>query len=213
MPGMRIAAALAVLAVASSRGGCGSDRAGFDPCGGKRCLEACQLCAPGDPSCVEAAVARVCDAAGLCVPETSDILCSAPDPCAGKACGNACVIEAPCRFETPPCMVPDVAGQCDAAGTCVPGGAFTCPTTDSCVDRGCGVPCGATDMMMPMACDGAGSCVQTDVLACAPLPDPCAGKACGDDCDLCGGMCMFPEATVCDRNGACVFGTRGVCPP
>jgi hypothetical protein len=210
---MRIAAAvLAVLAVAAFRDGCGG-KAAYDACAGKACLDGCRLCAPDDHGCVETAEAKVCNAQGLCVSSSPELTCSVPDPCAGKACGNTCVIEAPCRLEDPPCMLPDVAGQCDARGVCVPGGAFSCPAADSCMDRGCGVPCAAMDMMSPMACDGAGSCVSPDMLACAPLPDPCAGKACGDECFLCGGMCEFPEATVCDRNGACVFGSLGTCPP
>lgn len=206
-------AALALLAVATSRGGCGDATSGFDPCAGKECLDSCHLCAPDDRNCAETADAKVCDAAGRCVPFGPAIVCTPPDPCAGKACGNACVIEAPCRFENPPCMLPDVAGQCDAGGACVPGGAFSCPPADSCMDRGCGVPCAAMDMMGPTACDGSGSCVPPSMLTCMPPTDPCAGKSCGDECDLCGGMCMFPAATVCDRNGRCVFGERGTCPP
>jgi hypothetical protein len=206
--------ALAFLAAAASRGGCGdAGRAPYDPCAGKACLDACHACAPDDPGCVETQGFTVCDAGGRCVASTPAVLCSPPDPCAGKACGNACVIEAPCRSDSPPCMLPDVAGQCDAGGACVPGGAFSCPAADSCMDRGCGVPCAAMDMMGPMACDGSGSCVSPSMLACTPPTDPCAGKSCGDACDLCGGMCMFPEATVCDRSGRCVFGARGTCPP
>jgi hypothetical protein len=210
---MRLAAAaLAVLAVAASRDGCGG-RSAYDPCAGKACLEPCRLCPPDEPGCVENASYEVCDPGGRCVSWSPAVVCEPPDPCAGKACGNACAIEPACRFESPPCMLPDVAGQCDAAGLCVPGGAFTCPAAGSCVDRGCGVPCTAMDATAPMACDGEGSCVAAASISCAPPPDPCAGKACGDECELCGGMCMFPEATVCDRSGSCVFGTRGICSP
>ncbi|HEY6002510.1 MAG TPA: hypothetical protein VIV57_06515 [Anaeromyxobacter sp.] len=210
---MRIAvAALAVLAVAFSREGCGSVDQALDACAGKACGDDCSPC--GQDRCGESPARTVCDGGGRCVVWSPDLACSLPDPCAGKACGNTCVIEAPCRLESPPCMLPDFAGQCDARGLCVPGGGFTCPMADSCMDRGCGVPCSsAMDMMPAMACDGAGSCISPDMLACTPLPDPCAGKACGDACDLCGGMCMFPAATVCDRNGACVFGALGTCPP
>jgi hypothetical protein len=164
---MRLAlAAAAVIAVAASRGGCGpASKAGYDPCAGKACDETCELCPPDEPGCVETAELKVCDGVGRCVPWSLAVVC---DPCAGKACGNACVVEAPCRLATPPCMVPDLLGQCDASGACIPAGALTCPPTDSCVDRGCGVPCLAMDGMAPMACDGAGSCAPAAMLTCPP---------------------------------------------
>jgi len=207
---MRLAvAAVALAAVAASRGGCGSERPAHDPCAGKECRDACHLCAPDDPGCVETAEPKLCDPGGRCLSSSTSFACPAPDPCAGKACGNTCAIEAPCRFANPPCSVPDRAGQCDAAGLCVPGGAFTCPAVDACSERGCGVPCLPT----PDACDGSGSCVPPAALACQPPTEPCAGKACGEPCDPCGGMCVQPAAMACDRRGLCVIGPAGVCPP
>jgi hypothetical protein len=120
---MRAALALlALVAAAASRGGCGGpgDPA-YDPCAGKACLDSCHLCAPGDPGCAETAELKVCNPGGRCVSWSPAVTCGVPDACAGKACGSACVIEAPCRFEDPPCMVPDVAGRCDARGACVAG--------------------------------------------------------------------------------------------
>jgi hypothetical protein len=208
---MRIAAAaFALFALAAARGGCGSTgEAAFDPCAGKACLDSCTLCPPDDPSCVETAVAKVCDGAGRCVAETAGIACAVPDPCAGKACGQTCVIAPPCSFETPPCLVPVVAGQCDMGGSCVPGGAVTCNAVGSCMDQACGVPCQSMDCMMmgSCACDGTGMCASSTTLACMPAAtDPCAGKACGDACDPCGGMCGHPYAMACDPKGQCVIG-------
>lgn len=206
---MRIAAAaLAVLAVSTSRGGCGSEQAAYDPCAGKACLQACQLCPPGDPGCVETAVAKVCDGAGRCVTETAGIACPAPDPCAGKACGQTCVVAPPCAFETPPCLAPVVVGQCDMGGSCVPGGAVTCGPVGSCTDQACGTPCQTMDCMMmgSCACDGSGMCVSAAMLSCGLVQDPCAGMACGDACDPCGGMCGHPYAMACDMKGQCVIG-------
>lgn len=201
----------AFVAAMASRGGCGASGPPYDPCGDKACREACRLCPADDPGCVETAELKVCDPQGRCVSSGTSFTCPVPDPCAGKACGNACLIEAPCRFANPPCLMPDAAGQCDAGGACLPGGAFTCSPTDACADRGCGVPC----FPAPNACDGNGGCVPPAQLTCNPNPfvAACAGRACGDACDPCGGMCMNPAAWRCDSRGLCVIGPPGVCAP
>lgn len=215
--------ALAVLAVAASRGGCGDATSGFDPCAGKACSEACTRCAPGDAGCTESSEQKVCDPGGRCVPASTSFACEMADACAGKACGQACVIALPCHFANPPCLSPLAAGQCDFGGNCVAGGAASCTAVDSCMDQACGIPCSSMSMMMDCsmmmgaacACDGMGSCVSAAPLTC-PMgggTDPCAGKACGDACDPCGGMCGHPYAMACDRNGACVTAPPGTCPP
>jgi len=38
----------------------------YDPCEGKTCGSSCTLCRPGDGSCVETAVLKVCNKAGTC---------------------------------------------------------------------------------------------------------------------------------------------------
>lgn len=215
-----VAAAFAVLAVTASRSGCGDGASGYDPCGMKACGDACTLCAPGDAGCVEGAEQKVCDPRGQCVPATTSFTCEVADACAGKACGQSCVVALPCESQTPPCLAPVAAGTCDYGGNCVPGGAASCMPVDSCMGQACGVPC--TDMMMmgcstmmgsPCACDGMGTCVSAAMLACPmPAADPCAGKACGDACDPCGGMCGHPYAMACDRSGQCVVATPGTCP-
>ncbi len=128
---MRLALSLALLlAGAGTRTGCGGDgpvAPPYDPCSGKACGEACHLCAPGDPACAETQELKACTADGKCVSRGAGFTCPVPDPCAGKACGDACVISAPCRYSTPPCMVPDLLGRCDPGGRCVAGSPVTCP--------------------------------------------------------------------------------------
>lgn len=50
----------------------------------------------------------------------------------------------------------------------------------------------------------------------APAYDPCAGKACGEQCKLCAPDdtdCMETmEVKACDAEGACVSQTEGMCP-
>jgi hypothetical protein len=215
-------AALAFLAVAASRGGCGDGAtSGYDPCAGKACSEPCHACAPGDAACTETAELKLCDPGGRCVPASTSFTCEIADACAGKACGQTCAIALPCHFANPPCLAPVAAGQCDYGGSCVPDGAASCAAVDSCMGQACGVACSMSMMMdcsMMMgaacACDGMGDCISAALLACAPPPaDPCAGKACGDACDPCGGMCGHPYTMACDRGGQCVIGAPGTCMP
>ena len=140
---MRLAlATVALLAVAASRGGCGSgSKAAYDPCAGKACLDACHRCAPDDPDCVETMELKLCDPDGRCVSSSTSFACPMPDPCAGKACGSTCTIALPCHFTNPACLAPVAVGQCDGQGLCVPDGASTCPAVDSCAGSGCGVVC------------------------------------------------------------------------
>lgn len=45
----------------------------YDPCAGKVCGASCTVCDPADPSCVETAVVKSCDAGGSCV--TGQVSC------------------------------------------------------------------------------------------------------------------------------------------
>lgn len=45
----------------------------YDPCAGKRCGEACSLCAPDDPDCMETAEVKACNDSGVCVSDTGDL--------------------------------------------------------------------------------------------------------------------------------------------
>lgn len=162
----RLLALVALLAVAASpRGGCGPhDGSGYVPCGGKACGDACSLCAPGEPGCVETAVVKACDPAGACVP-AGTFACPAAEACAGKRCGDACTIDPPCRSAVPPCLAPSLLGTCDATGTCVTVPPV-CPPYDPCAGKACGASCdpcapGATAcpaIACVTACDGAGRC-------------------------------------------------------
>ncbi|MEM9692953.1 MAG: hypothetical protein AAGA56_10435 [Myxococcota bacterium] len=50
-----------------ARGGVGGpDAQDYDPCAGKKCGDACQVCPPDDSDCVETAVMKTCDADGAC---------------------------------------------------------------------------------------------------------------------------------------------------
>ena len=51
----------------------------YDPCAGKVCGDACQLCDPNDEDCVETNEIKACNEAGECVSDTGD-LCDEVDP-------------------------------------------------------------------------------------------------------------------------------------
>ena len=46
----------------------------YEPCAGKACGDACTLCAPGDPDCMETMEVKACNPEGRCVAQT-DGLC------------------------------------------------------------------------------------------------------------------------------------------
>ena len=45
---------------------CGDAGAGYVPCAGSTCGQACTLCAPNDPTCAEADIAKVCGGDAVC---------------------------------------------------------------------------------------------------------------------------------------------------
>src|SRR5512141_174600 len=168
----------ALLAAVASRGGCGNGHPAYDPCAGKTCGASCDTCPPGG-ACAAPFVPTACDLAGRCVPQVPG-LCGADAACAGKTCGAECTIVAACRSASPPCMVPDLAGTCSAAGQCLPLGlpVPACPLPADCTGLACGAPCvivppctletpPCTVAALPGVCDGAGACLPRDV---APPP-------------------------------------------
>ena len=165
---VRPAFALLLAAVAASpRGGCGTGGAAYDPCQGKACGEACQLCPPDAPHCVETAVVKACDATGNCVAAGTVTACF--DPCDGKSCGDVCD---PC-VPGLPCPMTAVAYQCDGSKRCLlPGRGTSC---DACAGKACGTQCAIDPPCYPLclmpsfpgACDGLGFCVPPDQAACA----------------------------------------------
>lgn len=208
---------VALLAVAASpRGGCG--RPPYEPCAGKACGAACTVCAPGVEGCFETADVKACDAAGECV-AADTVKCPGPTPgpCEGKRCGDDCAVDPPCRSATPPCLMPSLAGRCDAAGSCV---AADPVCVDPCAGKRCGEscnPCGDANpcpTFAATACDLAGQCVTARPGLCY---DPCAGKTCHEACAPCApgdGACMAVAClTWCDGAGRCVCsGSGAACP-
>ena len=99
------------------------------------------------------------------------------------------------------------------------------PSYDACDGKTCGETCRVcplndaqcVETAVLKACDPLGRCVAVvaDLCAAPPppprQPDPCAGKACGEACEPCGGMCMHPYATACDLWGRCVPASSWIC--
>lgn len=218
---MRSALFLAVFAAAVGRGGCDPTEDYF-PCDGKGCGDTCRLCAPNDPSCVETAVVKSCDARGECV-ASGTFTCEPPppyDPCAGKGCGEYCD---PCAPDEP-CPMYFAATACDPLGQCVTVGTFTCepppPPADPCAGKLCGDDCVIDPPCAPLClmpsilgkCDPLGSCQPVTEMKCGPTVDPCAGKLCGDACSTCDPMLGMCPAVMeyCDALGRCGY-TYPVC--
>lgn len=142
------------------------------------------------------------------------------DPCEGKTCGETCRI---CPPDDAQCVETAVIKACDPLGRCVTWVADLCgPAADDCTGKPCGAPCaypcppGAPCPLPPeggLVCDGAGRCAPLVPDLCPPAPpaDPCSGKACGEACEPCGGMCMHPYASACDLWGLCVPASSWIC--
>ncbi len=206
---MRSALFLAVFAAVAGRGGCSPDPT-YDPCEGKVQCDACTLCEPGAPDCVETADVKACTADGRCVsaPET----CIPYDPCAGKQCGEYCDQCAPGE----PCPMYFAATACNAAGECVTAGTFTCePPPEPCAGKLCGDDCVIDPPCYPLClmpsilgkCDLDGVCQPVTELKCGPPEGPCAGKACGEPCSTCDSTLGACPAVMmyCDAAGQCGY--------
>jgi hypothetical protein len=166
------------------------------------------------------AVFAVASARGGCDPTEPPY-----DPCEAKRCGDACSL---CPPEDPECAETAVVKACDAAALCVPA-PVECGLPNGCEGQPCGFPCTLTPpcdgevcpaIALAGACDGAGACVAPDTLVCSPpppLPDPCAGKTCGDDCVVeppCAPLCLMPSILgKCDQAGLCQPTAEPRCEP
>ncbi|MEZ4453300.1 MAG: hypothetical protein R3B09_27805 [Nannocystaceae bacterium] len=207
---------------------CTEKACAYDPCQAKSCGETCTICDPDDPQCVEDQVLKVCDLEGQCVAETPQVCmgdqclpgdtktegctyCSCVggywscveldcyDPCAGKSCGDVC---SPCDPNDPDCAQDDLYRACDAQGQCSVGEPVCEPV---CMD-------GDMKKVDCNTCTCEGGQWGCTEIACY---DPCVGKACGDQCQLCDPM--DPDCTeddsikACDPEGICVTETPTIC--
>jgi len=217
----RFALALTALLGAATQRACGpgSATAGGaivapweEACRGRSCGDSCGYCpADADPaSCPVPTVApTACNVRGQCA-TAGTFLCEG-ETCTKRACGVSC--DGPCPYGTP-CPAPVV---CDGNGSCgpAPGPCTASPAPlPACGTANCGDPCAveppcrATGCLAPARlgrCDDSGQCVPLPALVVCAGGDPaCAGKACGEDCDTCGGACAHPYATACDLAGRCL---------
>jgi hypothetical protein len=96
--------------------------AAYVPCAGKACGDACTVCDPADPNCMETAVVKQCNAAGTC--DAAPAQCGAADvqppppaydACAGKKCGDRC---RECRPGDPKCLESPLVKLCHPDGVC-----------------------------------------------------------------------------------------------
>jgi len=213
---MRSTLFLALFAVVASRGDCSPHKPVYDPCAAKACGDSCRLCPPDARDCVETAVVKACDPAGICT-AAGTFTCEQPpayDPCAGKAQCDACTL---CPPDATDCVETAVLKECDAAGQCVEStGQCTPSPYDPCAGLRCGDSCSpcpppqVCPTFAATACNAAGECATVGTFTCAPPPppaDPCAGKQCGDDCTIeppCAPLCMMPTILgKCDAASVC----------
>ncbi|MEZ4428738.1 MAG: hypothetical protein R3A51_13730 [Nannocystaceae bacterium] len=189
----------------------------YEPCADKLCGAPCTVCDPDDPDCVETQVLKVCDPEGACTPDTGDLICGEPpyEPCADKLCGDACQL---CDPDDPDCAEDLVLKSCDPEGVCTPGEVVCSEPYEPCADKQCGDMCQLCDPDDPdcvedqvvKVCDLEGACTPDtgDILCGEPPYEPCAGKQCGDTCQLCDPDdldCAEDDVIkVCDPDGVCV---------
>jgi hypothetical protein len=67
----------AATAVTADAAPAPSASAAYDPCGGKKCGDRCNLCAPKQPGCFETALVKMCHPDGQCKPATA-VDCAKP---------------------------------------------------------------------------------------------------------------------------------------
>lgn len=196
-------------------GSSGTGGAGYDPCAGKTCGTPCTLCDPKDATCVDDLILRYCGADGVCGGAT---------PCPPPP---SCVVDKDCPQMGMACQqCPDGTYACPTVqcinGQCI-GSVQTCSGTVCASDADCprvGAPC----QICP---DGSTACPSSQCVngQCAySFPgctgyNPCAGKACGDQCTQCDPTDPACTETAvlkyCDASGACTSNTPvcgvGVC--
>jgi hypothetical protein len=177
--------------------GSGSTGGASGPCDGRRCGAQCavQECSPaldGSRTCTVAL--GFCSLEGECAPDFP--VCFLPCDPETAQCGDTC---SPCDPLAENCKPPEQLYTCSADLSCVPGIVFcsceangTCPKFP-CEDQPCGTPCECDPSLDPecypstgqMFCDGFGTCLPVEVVACPEGYAPCENKACGEACSFC----------------------------
>jgi hypothetical protein len=171
-----------------------------------------------DPSpCQEA----VCCVGPQCPKRQAGIPCQTADQCETGSCADGVCCNVACQGACMACNQADRMGEClptaagaadphlicrrDAPATC--GQSGVCNGQGGCAKHNAGVPCGQPrcndpNAMMPASeCDGNGTCVAGEAVACAPYL--CEGQNCRVTCTS-DSQCLPPR--IC-TNGSC--GKRG----
>ncbi len=177
-------------------------RGGYSPCGGKQCGESCQLCAPNDPACTETAEEKWCDDSGSCrgaEPTCSGDMCAGQNPNECTEAGCATITGAPTGTNPNSertalgCLARDTG--CGDAITCALDARGDCwRFSDTCIPQG----------FEALNCSEPACCEEGE---CEGVYEPCAGKACGDDCQACppdDPDCIETAVQkLCNANGEC----------
>jgi hypothetical protein len=171
-----------------------------------------------DPTACQEAV---CCVGPQCPKRAAGIPCQTADQCETGFCADGVCCNVACQGACMACNQADRMGEClptavgapdphlicrhDEPATC--GQSGVCNGEGGCAKHNAGVPCGeprcndGTAMMPASECDGNGTCVAGEAVACAPFT--CEGQSCRVTCTS-DSQCLPPR--VCS-NGSC--GKRG----
>lgn len=211
--------------VCAGNGVCVSERAlncdDNNPCTDDSCdsINGCQhtintlnVCSDGN----ECTINDTCQPDGTC--QGTPSVCPASTRCAEYSCYNGSTCFKHARNVGSWCDSGDActhSAVCTVHGECV-GVPLACPKTTeciasySCVSGQCvpvfeniGTPCRTDNLCVESLCDGAGSCVETQLLVNCTAPDQCRLDGV---CIPQTGECVYalaPDETVCDDGDAC----------
>jgi hypothetical protein len=117
-----------VFGMAPALFACSRTTGAYEPCAGKKAGDECQLCAPGDPECVETRNIKTCSADGRCGARSENARTNGFEPCLGKEAGAECRLCAP---DDPNCIETMILKTCSADGRCGAGSAADASATSS----------------------------------------------------------------------------------